>query len=172
LTDRRGRQASVVMVPTRVDNFNPKRINELMREFEGGTGSFTPPMFETLQTNFWNLRIPYTPGYAYQERLAIGDPDSDKDLEESYKRLAAHLAMLVPADSRLRRELGPEIERVFGRLLPTVLISHAPEDRAYAEQLRTRLQKCNISVWPDPAEAIPAGGDMRQAVAGLLEQTR
>jgi tetratricopeptide (TPR) repeat protein len=169
---QRGRHVDVVMVPTRVDNFNETRINHFMRGFEAASDAFTPAVFRTLKTRFWNLRIPYTPGYAYQERLAIGDSDSDKDLEEAYKRVTAHLAVLAPPQTRLRRRLGAEIERVFGRLLPTVFVTYAHDDRAIADDVRKRLEAANISVWPDPSDAVGGPGDWRQAVGGILEQTR
>jgi tetratricopeptide (TPR) repeat protein len=172
LKAQRGRHVDVVMVPTRVDNFNETRINHFMRGFEAATDRFTPEVFRTLKTKFWNLRIPYTPGYAYQERLAIGDSDSDKDLEEAYKRVTAHLAMIAPPQTRIRRRMGAEIERVFGRLLPTVFISHAPEDGELAGAVRQRLEEANISVWPDPSDAVGGNLDWRQAVGGILEQTR
>jgi formylglycine-generating enzyme required for sulfatase activity len=171
LDEKRGRTAQIVMVPTRIDNFNPTRINLFQQEFSKATNDFTPPVFKTLKTQFWNLKIPYTPSYAYDESLAIGDPNTDKDLEESYKRLAAHLAVLAKPQSALRRQMSSEIGRIFGRLLPSVFILYGPGDRPQAQSLRARLEAVNISVWPDPLETL--GPDAaRSAVNGILDQAQ
>jgi tetratricopeptide (TPR) repeat protein len=172
LAERRGRATRVIMVPSRVDNTAPARVNAFMERFTTDSQPFTPEVFRTLKSTFWTLRVPYAPTYAYQERLAIGETDSDKDLEESYKRLAAHMGMVVPPQTQLRRKLAAEIERIFGKLLPTVFVTYAHGDRDVAAMVRRRLEAANISVWPDPSESLGSGADWRQTAGGILEQSR
>lgn len=172
LDRERGRTVQIVMVPTRIDNFNPTRINRFAASFETISAPFTPAVFHTLKTRFWDLRIPYTPDYAYDEHLAIGDPDADKDLEEAYKRLTAHLAVLASPQSSLRRALRVEIDRVFKGQLPSVLIMHADADRPFADAIRKRIVEANISVWPDPFKSAVNPADGRAAIDGLLDQSQ
>jgi tetratricopeptide (TPR) repeat protein len=171
LAEVRGRSVQVVLVPARVDSFNDTRLNEFRREFDARTDAFTPPMFRHLKRTFWGLRIPYTPAYAYYERLAIGDTNGVEELEEAFKRLTAHLAMLAAPHSAMRRRLAPEIERVFGRLLPRVAIAYALRDRVAAHSVRRRLEEANIAVWPEPDSAGTDTETRTTIDPGVLEQT-
>jgi tetratricopeptide (TPR) repeat protein len=172
LVEQRGRAIQTVMVPTRIDNFNPTRINEFARVFSEKTAPYLPQVFASLKTEFWALRIPYTPAYAYQERRAVDDPDSDKDLEESYKRLAAYLALLAPPQSAIRRAMAGEIDRVVGPRLPSVFVLSASEDCALGRSLRERIQSGNLGVWPEPAEVGHSATERQSAVFGILQQTK
>ncbi|WP_441290222.1 KGGVGR-motif variant AAA ATPase [Sorangium sp. KYC3313] len=170
---RRRRSLEAVLVPSRVDNFNTTQKNIFEEEFRRRLDSYTPPAFRTLKTSFWNLRIPYISDYAYRERLAIGDPDADKDLVEVYKKLTAHLVMLAPGGSALRRWCRDEVSRVFGAALPEVFIAYeGAEQRPLAAEVRARLERARITVWPDPDEALTAAVNSERETHGALDQSK
>lgn len=157
LMQRRGRPLQSVFVPARVDSFNTTLKNELQKEFNQRFSPYTPGVFRALGAQFWDLRVPYISDYAYRERLAVGDPQADKDLEESYRKLAAHLVMLTPRASRARARYAPEIKRIFGNQLPDILVVYQDDSlREDALEIVQRLQADALSVWNEPAN-VPAG---------------
>jgi len=160
-----------VMVPTRVDIADTEPVNRFERSFRNQLFSFSPPVFATLKTNFWKLLIPYVRDYAYAEKRAIGATDSNPFLVEAYKQLAAHLAMLAPAHSTIRRQFAHEIKRVFSGIAPSVLVTDLGRRTTVAPALRERLEQREIKSWPEPAAA--AGQEPEwQDVASLIDQCR
>jgi tetratricopeptide (TPR) repeat protein len=168
LMERRGRPLQCVFVPARVDNFNTALKNGLQKEFEDRFSQYTPKALRNVKAQFWDLRIPYISDYAYRERLAVGDPQADKDLEESYHKVAAHLAMCTPRSSKTRALYASELKRIFGRQLPDVVVLYP--DGAHAEtalELVREVQRAEISVWSEPLEvATGATTDLHSAIAG------
>ena len=158
ISDRKGRPLQVVMVPARIDTGEKDRRNRFESEFRQKLDEFTPATYKTVHTDFWQLRIPYIGAYAYEETLAIGRPDRDKDLEEAYKQVAAHLAILAPGKSALRQKSSVELERIFGKQLPRVFISsEGDQSESLAARLRARFEENGVSVWPtapNPAAAL------------------
>jgi hypothetical protein len=138
-----------------VDSFNTQQKNEFQKEFVERFDSYTPSVLRTLKAGFWDLRIPYISDYAYRERLAVGDPQADEDLEEAYRKVAAHMAMLAPSGASLRNRYAPEIKRVFGRQLPDVVVVYPRGDlRASALEIVERVRAASLSVWPEPIEIV------------------
>lgn len=172
IISRRGRELKIVMVPSRVDSFNTALKNLFESEFRSRLDGHTPAAYRMLKSEFWDLRIPYISDYAYAERLAIGDPSGDRDLEEAYKKLSAHLAILAPAGSRLRRRCRAEIDRIFAKTLPSVFISCLEENRPLANAVRARLEQSGIPVWSDPLEDLSAGSNWEQQAIGMLDQSK
>jgi tetratricopeptide (TPR) repeat protein len=170
VADRGGRRIDMLIVPTRIDSFNPKRLNEFEKSFRERTDPFTPAILKTLKTDLWSLQLPYAPAHAYRECIVIGDLDADKKLEEAYKRLTVYLAMLAPAQTVLRRRLGDEIKRVIGDVLPRVVIVSGQDSDPVSEIIRAAIEAANIKVWPIPPRTAPA--ERRAAIAGILEQAR
>lgn len=102
---QRGRDLDVVVVPTRIDASEIDKRNRFEKHFDQATASFTPLVFRSLGRRFWDLRLPYVSKYAYEETLAVGNPDSAEELEEAYQALAAHLALLGSSDNARLREV-------------------------------------------------------------------
>ena len=111
---QRGRDLDVVVVPTRIDANEIDKRNAFEKEFERATTSFTPLVFRSLGRRFWDLKLPYVSKYAYEETLAVGNPDSAEELDEAYQALAAHLALLGSSDNARLREVWDRHWRAFG----------------------------------------------------------
>ncbi len=87
----------MIIVPTRIDISELAHRNAFERLFRQHLDPFTPAQFRTLETNFWELRIPYVPKYAYAEKLANSSANQSKDavadraeeLEDAYKKISA-----------------------------------------------------------------------------------
>ena len=127
--DARGRPLKVVVVPARIENSEIDARNRFEKQFKNELKEFSRTEFG--DRTFWDLRIPYVPKYAYKVGLAVGAADSAEELETAYRNLAAHLALLAPSDSRLRR--------VWDEFALTIMSS--PVDvlrarRAYERELR------------------------------------
>ncbi len=179
---QRGRAIEVVVVPTRLDNAETDLQNQFKRQFERQFSGLLQrsglrPSLEVLpnaKRTFWDLKIPYIAKYAYREKLTVGAADKNDDLEEAYKRLAAHLALLAPEGGLVRRAFAPEIERFFPKLLPKVYLSYAFADRAAATHLTKLLEVAGITVglpieaWNDPGLADEKAATAR--VAAVLDQ--
>jgi tetratricopeptide (TPR) repeat protein len=170
---KRGRDLPIVVIPTRVDLFNEALRERFKTNFNEKLEKFTPPVFKRLKSSFWALRIPYVPDYSYDEKIAVDRPGSVEDLTDAYKKIAAHLAMLAKPDSALRRRCQGEIERLFGKLLPTVYIAYAREDgRNTAESLKAALENQNIDVWRDPPEGAETAGDWTLYLTQMVDKSR
>ncbi|MCI0665127.1 MAG: NB-ARC domain-containing protein, partial [Acidobacteria bacterium] len=151
LRQRRGRDVEVIVVPARLDDRAEKdRKNHFEETFLDQFRDVRSSVFSNPNTTFWNLRIPYIPAYSYLETLVVGVKDRDKDLEEAYKRLTAHLALLAVEGSAIRKCYAEEIRRFFPDLRTRVFISclHTDDGEGVAD-LRRRLEEKGISLWPD-----------------------
>jgi tetratricopeptide (TPR) repeat protein len=111
--DRLNRPLEVLMVPTRIDMTSDIK-EQFVRDFAPAAEPHWPSPLRSAATRSWDLRVPYISKYAYEELLAVGASDGDSDLQAAYGALAASLAGLAPAGSRLPRRLRGELVRVFG----------------------------------------------------------
>ena len=105
LAAARGRDVQVVIVPSRIDNSETDKRNRFELAFRQRADEFTPAALRSQPREFWDLRIPYIPKYAYDEEMVIGVPDRAEDLEQAYDRLAISLLHLAPPGTRLAEEL-------------------------------------------------------------------
>jgi MinD-like ATPase involved in chromosome partitioning or flagellar assembly len=102
ISARGGRSLEVVVIPARVDEAGETDAQNRFREqFEKSIK--TPAALQESISSSWQLLLPYITKYAYQESLAIAAADSNQKLEQAYKRLASHLVLLAPSDSRNQR---------------------------------------------------------------------
>src|SRR5581483_10329516 len=171
---KRNRDLNVVVVPTRIDVSELDARNHFEREFRSRLDSFTPPVFQTVRSTFWDLTIQYIPKYAYTEKLAINAPDSARELEDAYKKLAAHLVLLAhgPSGSRVRKQYVPELRRVFGPLLPNVLVTYVGAENAQgAQELRTRLTEQGLTLSAEPIAFDGERNEWRQCQTAI-DQTK
>jgi hypothetical protein len=140
LEARGGRPLRLVLTPSRVDISDGRVVDLFEERFRQKLMPFVPQPLLRLGLGFDKLRIPYIKEYAYSERLAIGDPEGVRGLQDAYITLAAHIAFLAPADSALRRQCRETLQRIFG--LPTVYIGFLePGDASFARDLDSRLQQ-------------------------------
>lgn len=170
---QRQRELPVIVVPSRIDPFELRLRKEFGDRFNQKFGK-PPAAFEAVRKTFWDLAIPYIAAYNYFERIVFNAPDVVGELEKAYKQLAAHLVLLAEGESgvRIRRTYAAELQRAFGPLLPSVVISHVGSaGKRIADALRQRLPDYGISAWPE----LPASGNQQdewQQITGLLDQSK
>lgn len=172
---RQGRPLETVIVPTRLDESELADLNRFQRDFQRllEIPDFIPSAFQRVNAKFWELGIHYVPKYAYQERLAIGDPQRDdhsSSLEYAYQNLATALTLLAPEGSRIRRLCNVPLRQHYGQLLPRIFIAASPEldNQLDRNSLRERLENEGILAWNQEIPAIAL--DQVQAEA-LWQQT-
>ena len=147
---RNQRFVETFVVPTRLEVSEKDLRNEFEKKFIQQTERFVPAPFQSVGAQLWKLQIPYIPAYTYRESLTIGVPNRDEYLETAYKLLAAHLALLSPEGSLVRRTFSSELQRLFPNALPRIYLAyHRLESRAVAEKLRSRLRAAHLSVWEE-----------------------
>lgn len=155
--ERRGRDLHLLTVPTRVDMSSDIK-DRFQSDFLPLARQYWPRSLEHPRLTPWDLRIPYITRYAYKETLAIGARDGDSDLQDAYKRIAAHIAWLAPTSSRLCTRMSDEFDRVFGtefavvrvgaeQLMADTLSALDAEERELALGLLARM----VVVADDPA---------------------
>ena len=110
IMEARGKRSlEVVVIPARVDEAGETDAqNTFRREFIRKIK--TPAALKESITSSWQLLVPYVTKYAYQESLAVSSDNSNEKLEQAYKKLASHLVLLSPLESRLRICLSAEIQ--------------------------------------------------------------
>jgi predicted acylesterase/phospholipase RssA/MinD-like ATPase involved in chromosome partitioning or flagellar assembly len=150
LERRNQRFVEAFVVPTRLEVSEKDLRNEFEKTFIQQTERFVPAPFQSVGAQLWKLQIPYIPAYTYRESLAIGVPNRDEYLEAAYKLLAAHLALLSPEGSLVRRTFSSELQRLFPNALPRIYLAYQRlESGAVAEELRSRLRAAHLSVWEE-----------------------
>ena len=161
LKARGDRRLDLVMVPARIDVSEGRPIDLFEASFKSRLDRFTPEAFTRFGTGFTRLRIPYISAYAFAERLAVGEPEGVKSLQEAYGDIAIHLALLAPGQSALRRQCKGELQRVFG--MPTVSVGSLDAAGAAAQAgMRAQLEEAGLFAVQLP----PAAPDTWFARAG------
>ncbi len=139
LSARGERRLDLVMVPARIDVSEGRPVDVFEANFRSKLDRFTPDAFKRFGAAFTQMRIPYISAYAFAERLAVGEPEGVKSLQEAYAAIATHLALLAPSQSEVRRRCKAELQVRFG--MPTVLVgSLDDEGAAWEAALRERLE--------------------------------
>lgn len=146
LEARGGRPLQLLAVPARVDQSDGVLVDRFEKVFHEKLERYTPEILKRIRDDRALLRIPYVKDYAYSERLAIGDPEGSSALQNAYATLAAHLAVLAPADSALKIRCGEVLERTFH--LPTVMVLQFQDDDPPAIALRDRLDREGMLALP------------------------
>jgi hypothetical protein len=173
---RGGRPIELVMVGSRIDLTEGRPIDVFEARFHEMLDAYLPKAFRAANTDFSALRIPYVSAYAYSERLAVGDRDGVKVLQDAYEKLAAHLALLTPAGSAVRQRCAPVFQRLFD--LPYVYVTALDRSsEAHAIELTHRLEAAGVFVrqfpLPAPDNPLPAEliGDDTAAVVLVAAAT-
>ncbi len=111
---RENRPIQLVVVPSRIDLGSRSVKSAFEPLFREHTAGLMPEGLQRLNRDFWDLRIPYVDDYAFEEKMVIGEPGADPDLESAYRSLAAHIGWLAPQTSRIRLAMRAEFDRIFG----------------------------------------------------------
>ncbi|MEO6623467.1 MAG: hypothetical protein ABIN37_01340, partial [Burkholderiaceae bacterium] len=107
---RRDRSLEVVPIPARIDR---QAENTRRNEWRD---DFIERMSKRLGVDaqpFWELHIPYVPIYAFEEKLVVGEADSNEDLERAYIGLGSWIARRFAraSDASVRQALLARTER-------------------------------------------------------------
>ncbi len=142
LEARGGRKLDAMVIPARYDNAESDLLGDFERRFRETVNELRAEcagQFDGLDAEAsWERRIAYTPKYAYQEKLCVGAPDANADLDEDYSRLASDLAarvLMQVSEERLKHLLASS-ETLSG------LSERRPEEqRSLAERLEEAVAK-------------------------------
>ncbi len=107
---RKGRNLSLLVVPSRIDLNEKLELDEFARLFRK-TFNYLLPKDLTFETDvFVDLKIPYVPFYSFREEVAVRDVESPIAIEliKVYERLCLTLAKLAPAGHKLREKYTPQ----------------------------------------------------------------
>jgi cellulose biosynthesis protein BcsQ len=102
---RKGRKLSLLPIPSRIDSFEAESLDEFAKSFKSTLGQFAPEELDLKDNLFTELKIPYLPYYAYQERVAVReiDRDSATDLVKAFERISFALSSLAPGEKILEQ---------------------------------------------------------------------
>jgi hypothetical protein len=105
---RKGRKLSLLPIPSRIDSFEAESLDEFARSFKSTLGQFFPEGLNLEANLFTELKIPYLPYYAYQERVAVRETDRDSatDLVKAFERITSLLTSLSPKSSYLNQRIN------------------------------------------------------------------
>jgi hypothetical protein len=105
---RKGRKLSLLPIPSRIDSFEAESLDEFARSFKSTLGQFSPKELNLKDNLFTELKIPYLPYYAYQERVAVRETDRDSatDLVKAFEKITSLLAALAPDNSYLSQRMS------------------------------------------------------------------
>jgi CobQ/CobB/MinD/ParA nucleotide binding domain/CHAT domain len=105
---RKGRKLSLLPIPSRIDSFEAESLDEFARSFKSTLGQFSPEELNLKDNLFTELKIPYLPYYAYQERVAVRETDRDSatDLVKAFERITSLIAALSPENSYLSQRMS------------------------------------------------------------------
>jgi hypothetical protein len=140
---RKGRPLELVFVPSRVEPYVPEKLDLFAAQFDHVFAPFFTKQLAFRRGPFLDLRIPYTPEYAYVEDVAARQAGlaSKSDLVEAFERLAAHLAKLAPSESALFETYHPRTtsSEQLVRELEQYVASLTPEQQMPLRELFSRL---------------------------------
>jgi hypothetical protein len=100
---RKGRKLLILPIPSRIEMYEAKLLDEFANSFKKTLISFAPPNIEFEDNLFTDLRIPYFPYYAYQEKVAVREKDKDSAaiLSKAFDKLLHIIVALMPDEIRL-----------------------------------------------------------------------
>ena len=161
----------VVVIPARVETSEVDLRNKFEELFSAVDKP--PAAFQKVKSSFWSLKIPYVPYYSYNEKIVIGISMGGKgrseELEDAYKYLGAHLVILAPEQSVIRKRFAKDLQEAFPNLLPGMtLIAYARSEQEVARELCGKLEAEGIPLAED-LFAIPDGHSDGQQIIGAMD---
>jgi len=167
---RRGRSLEVVVIPARVDEAGETDAQNRFRD-EFIRKIRTPAALKESVSSSWQLLVPYVTKYAYQETLAIATDNSNEKLEQAYRKLASHLVLLSPLESRVRICLSAEIQ-ALRRSRPRTFILLADTGADAASELAARASGVEIAPTISDAAAVVVSFSQSTLSAEVKQQIR
>jgi tetratricopeptide (TPR) repeat protein len=107
---RKGRDLSLLFVPSRIDLNEKVELDDFARLFKE-TFNYLLPRALTFETNvFVDLKVPYVPFYSFREEVAVRDIESPIAIEmiKVYERLCLTMAKLARPEDKLREKYEPQ----------------------------------------------------------------
>jgi tetratricopeptide (TPR) repeat protein len=165
------RDIRLMPVPMRVEDAEKTKL-EAGRDYARSCfAPFLASMSHDDQERYWgDVEVPYKTFYAYEEILAtIGDrPRQENTLLASYERIAADLTHgevreLQPMPEPERRRRLAEFERTKLPVASDIFISHAEQDRMWAEWIAHELEVGGYRVVTQGPD-FPPGADVRTEI--------
>jgi hypothetical protein len=144
----------ILPVPMRVEDSETTKL-EAGRDYARACFvEFLAPRDGQAQERYWGeVEVPYKPFYAYEEILAtIGDrPHQENTLLASFERLTRVVSggdvdELVPMPEPDRRRWLSDYERMKRPVASDVFVSHAEQDRMWAEWIAFQLESAGYRV--------------------------
>jgi hypothetical protein len=142
---RNGRNLSLLFVPSRVEGAESDSLTLFAQEFQATLGQFFKPDLKFEKGFFLDLKIPYVPYYAYNENIAVREPErlTNNEMIDAYDRLTSTLIQFVPIGDKLYRAVrGVGFEAPGGTMNPQspFYVEREPEDSCAKESvLRNRV---------------------------------
>jgi predicted acylesterase/phospholipase RssA/cellulose biosynthesis protein BcsQ/Flp pilus assembly protein TadD len=153
---RDNRPLETLVVPTRVDPQEVKKLEEFLDRFNGAVNEQqdAPGIFREVGSRYWDLRIPYRTIYSYEERRVIGpgikDLDPTQGLEKAYRKLTTHLALLAEEGSSIRKQFVSELQQEFPALVPKVALLSTPGGEEDFDKVTRFLEDSGIGFLREP----------------------
>lgn len=171
LENARGkRPLEVVVIPARVDEAGETDAQNRFRS-QFVKVIKTPAALQESISSSWQLLVPYVTKYAYQESLAIAVADSNQKLEQAYKKLASHLVLLSPLESRLRTCLSTEIQALRkGRPRAYILYAEPADETTF--NLKSRLPGVELTGDIADAESLVVSFSQPTLLPEIKQQIR
>jgi len=110
---RKGRELSLIFVPTRVDMTEKSKLDDLYVRFRKVVDKLISPTLRFKTDSFIDLMIPYVPYYSFVEQVAVRESTSPAaiKLREAYERICRSFSQLDPkvkAKLKAKLKLEPE----------------------------------------------------------------
>ena len=132
---RKGRDLSLVIVPSRVDNGEKKLLDNFQEDFEQKLNPFISDELKFKKSAFVDLKVPYVPFYAFKEKVAVRDAEkaSASDLSVAYENLTVTIVQLASKNY------------IIGLLIKELFSKKQVLDRSeYAQTTLRILKKFNL----------------------------
>ena len=154
ILEARNNKPEVIIVPSRVDASEIESRNRFEKRLRKIEGKFIPPMLQSLQRSFWDLKIPYVPRFAYEEALTIRDASGKAryieagEMTTAYRQLAATLAVLTPTSHPLRQYTIQDTATLFERKRVYLTWAGAAGTAlAHSLRLKIEAEAPDIDLW-------------------------
>jgi cellulose biosynthesis protein BcsQ len=110
---RRNRPLQAIIVPARVEQRDPELEASFRDRFEQSFNIYLPSALLAEGLTFWDLRIPYEPRYAFEERVVArpARKDARPEMADAFQNIVRALALLAEPETALARLAGDRSQR-------------------------------------------------------------
>jgi WD40 repeat protein len=143
---RRGRELSLIFVPSRVDLNEKDKLDDLSARFRRVADRWLPTLLKFENNSFADLRIPYIAYYSFVEEVAVGEKESTAaaEMTKAYENICKCFAQLDPKIAQkisLHAEVsdGWNVAEQQNRIAEQAYDQLTPNEQMAARSLFTRL---------------------------------